>query len=92
MKDLKQFNLTELKTIEKFTAFLADSTGEFGNADFSDKDLIAAEESAKEFARARNGNKTYHSDFGATEDDKELRAGVRNWIERNYKRGHGKRK
>lgn len=95
MKNLKQFSESEQKTILKFTEFLVDRTQDL-NADFSEMkadegSLIEAEQSARAYAKAKNNGKRFHSDFGASDSEKEIVQGVRDWIRRQKKRGHGKR-
>jgi hypothetical protein len=102
MNDLKQFNLNELKVIEKFTAFLADhmtDNGGSGRADFGSMkadDVSDAEifKQVSAFAAKRNGGKNFlrSSPVDPSDNDKEIVAGVREWQDRLYRRGHGKRK
>ncbi len=56
-----------------------------------DAALDDATRDAKAFAAARNANKRYHSDYGATDEQKEITRGVRAWLDRQRKRGHGTR-
>ncbi len=63
--------------------------------DVTDANRVAvlddATRDARAYAAARNANKPFHSDYGATDEQKEITRGVRAWMERQRKRGSGKR-
>jgi glutathionylspermidine synthase len=90
MKDLKQFNLTELKTIEKFTEFLVDRNND-KVADFSTMKADDVPEQAiinqvKVYAQKRNSGKNFlRSAAVESDNDKEIVSTVREWLRRKRK-------
>jgi hypothetical protein len=88
--NLKQYNLTELKTIEKFTAFLADRNND-KVADFSTMKADDVPEQAiinqvKVYAEKRNNGKNFlRSAAIESDNDKEIVATTREWLRRKRK-------
>jgi hypothetical protein len=94
--NLSKMKINELREILFMTNELADFTqGQAIDLDVTDANRDAALDDAtrdaKAFAAARNANKRYHSDYGATDEQKEITRGVRAWLDRQRKRGHGTR-
>ncbi len=87
---MKNFSEDELQTVLRFTNHLADQQrgASFADAKTTADDLMEAEREARAYAEARNKGKRARSDYGATEADKSITAGVREWLARQRKRGH----
>ncbi len=95
--ELSKMDINELNDVLFMTNKLADSM-QAQSIDLNVTDanrnhvLDDAARDAKAFAAARNTNKHYRSDYGATDEQKEITRGVRAWMDRQRKRGSGKRK
>jgi hypothetical protein len=95
--ELSKMNTNELNEVLFMTNKLADQMQaqaiDLNVTDANCGDVLDdAARDAKAFAAARNANKRYHSDYGATDEQKEITRGVRAWMERQRKRGSGRRK
>jgi hypothetical protein len=53
-----------------------------------DSVLREAEEEARKYAAKRNQGKGYRSDAFATQEEKSISASVKQWLQRQRKRGH----
>jgi hypothetical protein len=94
--NLSKMDINELNEV----LFMANELADFTQAqsidlDVTDANRVAvlddATRDARAYAAARNANKPFHSDYGATDEQKEITRGVRAWMERQRKRGSGKR-
>lgn len=94
--NLGQYSAEQLKAIsEVFDALMSDvpkknldrDAVEFSSWMTTDLDLDLAEKQAREYAKAVNEGRRNRSDFGASDADKEISAGVIDWLRRK-KRGN----
>ncbi len=94
--NLSKMNVSELREVLYMTNELADFTqGQAIDLNVTDANRDAvlddATRDARAYAAARNANKPFHSDYGATPEQTEITHGVRAWMERQRKRGSGRR-
>jgi hypothetical protein len=94
--ELSKMNISELSEVLFVTNKLADQMQAQAidlNVTDANRDaaLDDATRDAKAYAAARNANKPFRSDYGATPEQKDISRGVRAWLDRQRKRGHGTR-
>jgi hypothetical protein len=94
--ELSKMNISELSEVLFVTNKLADQMqAQAIDLNVTDANRVAvlddAARDAKAYAAARNANKPFHSDYGATPEQTEITHGVRAWLDRQRKRGHGTR-
>jgi hypothetical protein len=94
--DLSKYDAHQLKAVaEIFDAMMSDvpkkslerDCAEFGSWMTEELDLDLAVKQAQEYAKAVNEGRRHRSDFGASDADKEISAGVIDWLRRK-KRGN----
>jgi hypothetical protein len=103
--DLRKYDAHQLKAVrEVFDAMMSDVPKRDLQRDVTDfaswetdtleldktVELFNAEEQARRFAQRRNAGRPTASDV-ETDEDREIKTGVLNWLALKNKRGHGKK-
>lgn len=93
MKKFSSMSREELEALLLVTNKLSDQmeASNFEGDGNTEADLDESERQAREYARSRNkGNgRTWHSNYGISDEDRSIIQSTRDWIERRMKQGRG---